>query len=279
MRSRLALCLLALLPTASFAQSLAEQVLEQVNAARWSNGQLAPLKGHAQLDAAALLHSTNMGVRNFFMHCDPDTLTSPGARMSAAGYAASGWAENIAAGSSTAAGVMEQWMGSAGHRANILGTSNNELGIGYYFDASDNAPKRRSLANNCTVDSSFTGALTHYWTQNFGRRSNNYPVVIAREAYRTTSCSVPLYLYGSGFATQMRLSNAGGTWTAWQAFATNTTWTMSGVNGGVATVNVEIRNAGGTVRSASDSIRLGTTCLAAQPDPNRIFRAGFELGE
>ena len=100
--------------------------------------------------------------------------------------------------------------------------------------------------------------------------------MIAREAWRTTTCSVALYLYGSGFATQMRLSNAGGAWTAWQPFTTNVTWTLSGTNGGVATVNAEIRNASGTVRSATDSIRLGTSCVTTVPDPNRIFRHGFE---
>jgi uncharacterized protein YkwD len=276
MHFRLTLTLLALLPGAVAAQSLAEQVLEQVNTARWSNGQLAPLKGQAQLDASSLLHSTNMGVRDFFMHCDPDLGTTPGARITTAGYAWSTWGENIAAGSNTASGVMTQWMNSAGHRAAILSTSYYEIGVGYYFDAVDSGPKRHSTTGGCAPNNTLVGNFAHYWTQNFGRRNNIYPVVIAREAWRTTTCSVVLYLYGSGFATQMRLSNAGGAWTAWQPFATNVSWTLSGTNGGVATVNAEIRNASGTVRSATDSIRLGTSCVTTVPDPNRIFRHGFE---
>lgn len=277
MRLRSALLFCALAPRVLLAQTLPEQVLEQVNTARWNNGQLAPLKGHTQLDASSTTHSTNMAVRNFFMHCDPDTGTSPGNRMTTAGYPWTTWAENIAAGSATAAAVMEQWMNSSGHRSNILSSNFNEIGIGYAFDANDSAPKRRSSMNNCTADQTITGNFAHYWTQNFGRRSNHYPVVIAREAYRTTTCSVAVYVYGQGFANQMRFStNGGSTWSAWETFATNTTRTLAGANGGVATLNAEIRNASGTVRSASDTIRLGTTCAGSGGTPPRVFAHGFE---
>ena len=43
--------------------------------------------------------------------------------------------ENIAAGYGNAASVMDGWMNSPGHRANILGSSYNKVGIGYYYDA------------------------------------------------------------------------------------------------------------------------------------------------
>lgn len=277
MRLRFFLVACVIGPGTVSAQSLPEQVLELVNIQRWNNGQLAPLKGQAQLDAASTLHSTNMGVRNFFMHCDPDTMTSPGNRMAAAGYAAQSWAENIAAGSATAAGVMDQWMNSSGHRANILSTANNEIGIGYYFDAVDTGTKRTSSTGSCTPNGTISGNFAHYWTQNFGRRANHYPVVIAREAWRTTSCSVAVYLHGQGFATQMRFStNGGATWSAWEAFATNTTRTLSGANGSIATLDAEIRNASGTVRSASDTIRLGTSCSGGTVPAQRVFASGFE---
>lgn len=263
-----------LAPAFVSAQTLAEQVLERVNLARWDNGQLPPLKGQAQLDAAALLHSTNMGTRNFFMHCDPDTLTQPPHRMTAAGYAWSAWAENIAAGNSSAEGVMTAWMNSPGHRTNILATNVNEIGVGYYFDATDTAPKRFSEANNCTVDRTLTGNFAHYWTQNFGRRNDVYPLVIGREAYRTTQCQIDLYLYGAGFATQMRFSNNGGaTWSNWQTYSANAIWTLIGANGAVATVTAQIRNGAGSTRTATDSIRLGTNCSGTS---SRVFAHGFE---
>jgi uncharacterized protein YkwD len=265
------------LPCAVSAQSLAEQVLEQTNVARWQNGQLPPLKGHALLDQAARGHSQRMGVADFFMHCDPDTGKAFSTRISDTGYAWNAAAENIAAGSSTAAAVMNQWMNSSGHRANILSTSYNELGVGYHDDPNDGAAKRHATSG-CTPTSSLAGNFRHYWTQNFGRRASAYPVVIAREAYQTAACGVPLYLYGSGFATQMRFSNDGGqNWSSWQTFNANPTWTLSGAAGTVATVNAEIRNGSGTVRSASDSIRLGTSCGGGGGEvPPSIFKHGFE---
>ncbi len=278
MNHALAPCLIvlaaALAPGVVLGQSLSEQVLEQVNLARWDNGNLPPLKGHAQLDASALLHSTNMGQRDFFMHCDPDTLTSHSGRMSAAGYSSVASAENIAAGNSTAAAVMAQWMNSSGHRANILSGNYHELGVGYYFDPGDGAPKRYTNIGGCTPNTTISGNFAHYWTQNFGRRGNHYPVVIAREAYLATVCDIDVYLYGSGFASEMRFSNDGGaSWSAWQAFAANAIWTLNGNTGTTATVHAEIRSSGGSVRSASDTIRLGTTCNGISA---RVFRHGFE---
>ena len=75
--------------------------------------------------------------------------SSPGDRMKAAGYDVSGgWAENIARGYTTADAVMQGWMGSTGHRANILNCSLKAIGVG--------------------VARSKDGQL--YWTQDFGAR-------------------------------------------------------------------------------------------------------------
>lgn len=273
--TRLLLLLLSLAAAAPVAaQTLAEQVLERTNLARWDNGRLPPLKGQAQLDVAAQLHSDNMATRNFFMHCDPDTRTQPWDRMIAAGYAWNAAAENIASGSGSAAGVMEQWLNSSGHRANILDPDYRELGIGYAHQANDASNVR--YGNDCTVTSSSNPGFRHYWTQNFGSRGSVMPVVIAREAYRSTTCSVDLYVYGAGFASQMRFSNNGGaTWSSWQAYRADAVWTLSGVSGSLATVSAQIRSAGGIVRSASDSIVLGANC-GISVDPMRIFSSAFE---
>lgn len=268
-------CLLA--PCAVQAQTFAEQVLELVNDARWENGQLPPLKGQAQLDTAALLHSTNMGVRDFFMHCDPDTGKGHGTRMSDAGYAWNSSGENIATGYATPATVMDGWMNSSGHRANILSANFHEIGIGYWYEAVDSAPKRTTSVGGCTPNGSTSGTFRHYWTQNLGRRSGNYPLVIAREDYQTASCSIDLYVYGSGFATQMRFSNDGGaSWSPWQAYTANVTWGLSGTAGGIASVRSQIRNGAGTVVEAGDSIRLTAACGAAGVDPTLVFEHGFE---
>ena len=251
--------------------SFEDQVMEIVNQERWNNGQLAPLKRHALLDTSSELHSTNMASRDFFAHCDPDTGTQSGGRMTAVGYIWNFASENIAAGYTTPTAVMAGWMASAGHRANILSTSANELGIGYFFQSGDAANVRVDLNSDCVPESSNNGPYFHYWTQNFGRRSSNYPVVINREAYQTSTPNVQLYLYGTGWATQMRLRNETGTWTSWQTFSANVPWTLS-AGGGVKTVNVELRNAALTVLSASDTIVLEGAPV------NLIFSDSFESG-
>lgn len=235
-----------------------QQVLEIVNQERWSNGQRPPLKGVDLLDNAAETHSSNMAMRNFFAHCDFDTHSQPGDRMQDAGYNPNSWGENIAAGYGTPAQVMGGWMGSTGHRNNILSTSFREIGIGYYYQANDQDNIRTNEDGSCNASSNDDGPFHRYWTQNFGRRDNVMPVVINREAYETTTREVDLYMYGDGWAESMRFRNEGGSWSSWQAYAENTTWTLSSGNG-QKTVEAEISsgaNGSGTVRTASDTIML-----------------------
>lgn len=257
-------------PSLGSGPSFEEQVLELTNQERWDNGQLPPLKGHVLLAAAAEGHSTAMGQRNFFSHCDLDTGLGLGQRISNQGYSWNAAAENIAAGQGTPQSVMSAWMASTGHRNNILSTTYHELGVGYYLDSADSANVRNDLDSNCTAETFNNGPYFRYWTQDFGRRSSNYPVVIEREAYATASRDVDLYLYGAGWAQEMRLRNELGAWSPWMPFATDVAWQLS-LGGGVKTVWAEIRN-GATVRSASDTIVLD------QPI-DLIFTDGFESGD
>ncbi len=268
-RSLALVFLLAIAPVS--AQTTAERVLELTNTQRWLNGQLPPLKGESLLQGAAAAHSAAMATRNFMMHCDPETLTSPFTRMTAAGYFYSSAAENIAAGYASPEAVIAGWMASTGHRTNLLSTAYREIGIGHMLQTGDQATVR--FGNGCTVTSSNNGPYGHYWTQKFGRRDSVYPVVIAREAYQTATCSVPVYLYGTGWATQMRFSSDGQQWSAWQTFASNSNQILRGASGALVSLHAELRN-GGTVRSAQDSIRLLINCNPAAP--GSFFRNGFE---
>jgi len=241
--------------TAVTAATFEEQVLELVNQERWNNGQLPPLKGNTLLDAAAETHSSNMAARDFFAHCDLDTKTSPWDRMNTAGY--TGWnsaAENIAAGYGTPADVMTGWMNSSGHRANILSTSVREIGVGYVYQSGD-AGNIRYDAGNCSADGGGHGPFYKYWTQDFGRISSVMPVVINREAYEATTQQVNLYMYGDGWAAEMRFRNENGTWSVWQPYQPNITWQLS-AGSGSKTVYAEIKDSSGTVRGANDSIQL-----------------------
>lgn len=247
-------------PAASFSEdvdsgpSFEDQVMELANQARWNNGQLPPLKRNALLDAASETHSANMAARDFFAHCDVDTKQSPWDRMIDAGYDWNAAAENIAAGYSAPADVMNGWMNSAGHRANILSTGLRELGIGYVYQSGDQNNVRGDENGDCTADAFGKGPYFHYWTQDFGRINTVYPIVINREAYQSGTRSVNLYVYGAGWAQDMRLRNEDGSWTAWQPYNADVPWTLS-AGSGAKTVQVELRN-GSTVRTASDTIIL-----------------------
>jgi hypothetical protein len=195
-----------------------------------------------------------MALRNFFAHCDVDTGDSPWDRMNAAGYTGFGPAgENIAAGYGSPESAMSAWMNSSGHRSNILSSSFREIGVGYYYQSGDQGNIRMDVGG-CTAGSPSYGPYYHYWTQNFGKRSSVYPVVINREAYETTSRSVMVYMYGSGWAEEMRFCNANGTWSAWESYNADVPWTLSSGNG-LKTVLAEIRS-GSSVISATDSIYL-----------------------
>jgi hypothetical protein len=195
--------------------------------------------------------------------------------METAGYFWSSAAENIAAGYGTPSDVMVGWMNSSGHRGNILSTNYREIGVGYTYQSSDQGNIRGDGNGDCIADQFNKGPYYRYWTQNFGRRSAVYPVVINREAYETTIPQVALYMYGAGWATEMRFRNENGTWSNWQAYTPNVNWTLSSGNG-TKTVNAEIRNSTGEVRSVSDTIMLNVTVVApiitVAPDTITVLR-------
>ena len=102
-----------------------------IDAHRDANG-LAPLNWDDRLGEAAQDHSQNMVDRNFFNHTNPDGKT-PRDRITAKGYTASWWGENIyksASGDPTAHSCYSAWLNSPGHNANMLNTNYTEIGIG-----------------------------------------------------------------------------------------------------------------------------------------------------
>jgi uncharacterized protein YkwD len=242
-------------------------VVEQVNTERLNNGGLPPLKHNSLLDTSSETHSHNMGDRDFFAHCDLDTETLPWDRMSAAGYQFSAAAENIAAGYGTPEQVMTGWMNSPGHRNNILSTSYREIGVGYYYQGTDGSGVRTDSNGDCVADGSSTFPYFNYWTQNFGSRAAIYPVVIDREAYATADPLVDLYIYGAGWASQMRMRNENGSWGAWLPFSEYVlNWQLS-AGSGTKEVFVEIQNGAGTVLGASDTIILEGEIPPSIPAP------------
>ncbi|MCP3819671.1 sigma-70 family RNA polymerase sigma factor [Streptomyces sp. A3M-1-3] len=107
-----------------------QQVISLLNNERAKQG-CGPVSSNAQLQSAAQSHSKDMAARDFFDHTNPDG-AGPGERITAAGYRWSTYGENIARGQQSPAQVMNSWMNSPGHRANILNCAFKEVGIGIH---------------------------------------------------------------------------------------------------------------------------------------------------
>lgn len=109
--------------------SWAQQVVTLVNQERAARGFTALLVDTSAAQAAKA-HAEDMGGRGFFAHNTPEGWT-PADRLQllgASGYTRVG--ENIALGQPTPQDVMTAWMGSSGHRANILDPAYTHLGVG-----------------------------------------------------------------------------------------------------------------------------------------------------
>lgn len=102
-------------------------VLSLVNAQRTA-ASCPALRADDRLARAATLHAQDMVDQGYFSHTSLDGRTF-GDRVTAQGYARPG-GENIAAGQQTAQAVVDAWMASEGHRANILNCDFTAMGIG-----------------------------------------------------------------------------------------------------------------------------------------------------
>ena len=117
-------------PTTQAAAPSTAGMVEMVNAERRARG-LKPLRSDGRLAAAALRHATDMGMKGFFDHHGSDG-GNHGDRIAAQGYRACLSAENIAWGQRSASEVFQGWMGSPGHRRNILHPRAAEFGAGFH---------------------------------------------------------------------------------------------------------------------------------------------------
>ncbi|MDR2712279.1 MAG: CAP domain-containing protein [Clostridiales bacterium] len=116
------------IPEAAPLKNLEDEVLRLVNAERGKYG-LPALKANWQAARVARIKSEDMISRKYFAHNSP-TYGSPFNMMENFGLKFSAAAENIAYGQRTPSAVMDAWMNSPGHRANILSRTVTELGVG-----------------------------------------------------------------------------------------------------------------------------------------------------
>jgi uncharacterized protein YkwD len=108
----------------------------------------AELTWNAQLTQAAVVHSDDMVAGNFFSHTGSNGSTV-GDRVTAAGYAWRGVGENIAAGQGSVAVVVDGWMKSDGHCANLMNPAFRDIGV-------------------ACIAGSASNTYRTYWSQEFG---------------------------------------------------------------------------------------------------------------
>lgn len=106
-----------------------QQVFELTNQERAKNG-LQPLQVDYELSKVAREKSRDMQVNNYFDHNSP-TYGSPFDMMRSYGIDYRTAGENIAMGQRTPQEVVNAWMNSPGHRANILNGDFTHIGVGY----------------------------------------------------------------------------------------------------------------------------------------------------
>lgn len=142
------------------AERLAQESILLVNQAREEAG-LMPLTENPVLGEVAMAYSNRMAMEGFYGHEDPEGNQAED-RIAAAGYLAQMTAENIAAGQPDAQMVVEGWLDSPEHRANIMNPDFREIGAGYAYTS--------------------TPPYHHYWTHLFatadasvGRNREEYP--------------------------------------------------------------------------------------------------------
>ncbi len=105
------------------------EVIRLVNEIRVKNG-LSPLTADWELSRVARYKSQDMKDNNYFSHTSP-IYGSPFTMMKNFGISYRSAAENIAKGQKTPQAVVNGWMNSSGHRANILNATYKKIGVGY----------------------------------------------------------------------------------------------------------------------------------------------------
>ncbi|GAB2796551.1 hypothetical protein GCM10027040_23800 [Halomonas shantousis] len=112
------------------------ELLERVNEARGQARQcgdekfeaVRPLDWNCRLEAAAEVHSKDMAANEYFDHASPEGVQI-GERVKNQGYDWMAVGENIAVGQDSVAAVVDGWLASPGHCANIMNDTFTEMGV------------------------------------------------------------------------------------------------------------------------------------------------------
>lgn len=116
--------------------AMGAEVIRLVNNERKKAGR-SPLAENKELSNVAILKANDFITNNYFAHNSP-TYGTPFEMMRSYGINFTAGGENIASGPKSAAEVMNNWMNSSGHKANILSSNYNQIGVGVAKDDKGN---------------------------------------------------------------------------------------------------------------------------------------------
>ncbi|OGZ68532.1 MAG: hypothetical protein A3D35_02200 [Candidatus Staskawiczbacteria bacterium RIFCSPHIGHO2_02_FULL_34_9] len=106
-----------------------EKIIAQTNVQRYNNGGLLPVVENSKLDAAALAKAQDMFSKQYFEHVSPLGV-GPGDLVKSFGYDYIVVGENLILGNfGSEKEIVQAWMDSPGHRANILNDRVTEIGV------------------------------------------------------------------------------------------------------------------------------------------------------
>jgi len=111
---------------------MVQEFVRLVNAKRRSMG-CAELKWDSRVAVIALDHSADMVSRHFFSHTNPDQ-KGPAERLQESNLDFSSAAENLVRSAKTAREAFDAWLGSPGHRRNMLDNRFTRHGVGRVKD-------------------------------------------------------------------------------------------------------------------------------------------------
>jgi hypothetical protein len=212
---------------------------------------LVSLNVSPTLTKAAVWKALHMAKYSYMAHDDPapPVARTPADRLEACGYPSrtTGWGENIAYGYSTSSSVVDAWLNSPGHRANIENASYRSTGVGAATNAS--------------------GVV--YWSQEFGTYDDSgsggggggvsAPTVslTSGPSSSTTATTATFGWSTTGTVTSTTCSLDGGT-----AVSCSSPKSYTGLTAGSHTFRVTVGNSAG-----STSASYNWTVTTAPPPP------------
>ena len=169
-----------------------EELLTLTNQKRAESG-LPPLQMNPELANAAAAKASDMFSKNYWAHVAPDGAT-PWGFIRSAGYEYIWAGENLARGYTTSSDVVNAWMASPGHKANILSSNYSDIGFAIQtgtLTGDETVLVVQEFGRRNTASSDIAASNTSVQTTSFPTSTPTPSVVIARIRVSATVTPFP----------------------------------------------------------------------------------------